>query len=159
MTKKAKPDAGTNEKEDTGASFLGLGEFLMKEGLTIDSPIGKSTFDEEQLLVKRLEDIASVVPNMNIYAHGFSAAIRLALEYDMGYMLALARERASDKTGVVEWESKDWIDAIQRRLSRLVFVDALIHSSGLLAFRDQLMTKFINSMFNESTPKKPATKD
>lgn len=88
------------------------------------------------------------------FQQAIESAFNLAFDYSLGFDGAVhSLDVGSDSTVKID---ETFISQIKTKFTRLVFVNALIHASGLLSFKDHILSNLIDSMF--SSPRMKARK-
>lgn len=78
------------------------------------------------------------------------------INFDLGFehaMLRMQKEQLGSTEESIVWDKLNWVKATKDRMSELMFVDRMIHISGLECFREEIMTMFIEGYFKKGNAK------
>ena len=97
----------------------------------------------KKLAMARLTEIVNKTGKSKMSSTFISSILEDLLQFEVGFDHALLKFQMYNE--YVEMED-GWINSLKRKFSRLIFVDRLIHSSGMFEFRDQIMNEVITDL-------------
>ena len=105
----------------------------------------------KKIALARLTEIVDKTEKSKISSGFISSILEDLLQFEIGFDHALLKFQAYNEYVEIE---EGWMNALKRKFSRLIFVDRLIHSSGMFEFRDQIMNEVISDLMGAAVPKK-----
>ena len=105
----------------------------------------------KKIAMARLTEIVDRTEKSKISSGFISSILEDLLQFEVGFDHALLKFQMYNE--YVEMED-GWINSLKKKFSRLIFVDRLIHSSGMFEFRDQIMNEVISDLMGAAVPKK-----
>ncbi len=111
----------------------------------------KAATEESKILSTFFKDLIEKLPDSKKYNLALTNALTSNLEYDVAFLGAINTVDAQLKTsseGKIELEDKEWLEGIRKKFSKLILLDKIVHASGLIFFREEIMYSYIESILN-----------
>ena len=105
----------------------------------------------KKIAMARLTEIVNKTGKSKMSSTFISSILEDLLQFEVGFDHALLKFQMYNE--YVEMED-GWINSLKKKFSRLIFVDRLIHSSGMFEFRDQIMNEVITDLMGLNISKK-----
>ena len=80
------------------------------------------------------------------------------LNYEIGFDAALIEFEVDNMDDLISMETK-WVEGIRQKFSELMFIDRMIHITGMQSFRDDILISYTQTMFNKPNNKQTKLKD
>lgn len=104
----------------------------------------KEKDQESKIILSKFDSILEKLPKSRMYSSSISSILDDILQFEMGFDHAILDFYNSND--YVELEV-GWTSTLKKKFSRILFIDRLIHSSGMFEFREQIMELEIENLF------------
>ena len=105
----------------------------------------------KKILDHAFDSISKDLPNTKIYKNLISHSLSNVMEFDLAFNKALTDFNASKSAEIFEIESLEWVNILRVKLTKLMFLNDMLLGSGLLDFREEIMSKMITNLFPQKT--------